>query len=600
VNNISRIVATNTRIKRELFNSSQILESRRLEASRRRENEDILEASKVSTSPAAGISFASRGSGGPLSRLLGFLGFITAGWIVENLPTWIFMGQEFISRIQTFGRSMYSMIGNMQLILQSFGSMLQNSFSAIVRLDFNEFTEGSVTRSFDELNSAIQGLGNDITETFSLFTTPLNESIETGEKAPALDEQQPDIMFPDISQEGGGIQRISSIISKAETGGRYTAYAGDRGKGDPSITRMTLSQIRQKYGDWNTAVGAYQFMPGTAIGLTKQMGLDPNKTVFTSEFQDRLNQFHLKQMGYEDFRSGKISQTEYGRRIAQQYRALPDPRTGATYADQYSRYNRATVSLNEFNAALKGSKETTTAVSSRPAVVQPAPMIVTSGYGWRWGRQHQGIDLAPKTGKVEGTPVIIKKGGTVNYAYIGSGNMGMILITHDDGTQSRYLHVNNFKVKKGEKVQSGQTIANLAGMGAPGIGNATGPHLHFEYYASTSAPPSDPAGVYQSYVSLGGKVIGSPPKPLDPTQPSRPPAAQISQQSPSQQPAANAAAMTPERKGSQVMFIDATQQQVPQVSYPSMQQPAYTPTTTEFNLLNNFIKKKLLLDLAYT
>jgi len=57
--------------------------------------------------------------------------------------------------------------------------------------------------------------------------------------------------------------------------------------------------------------------------------------------------------------------------------------------------------------------------------------------------------------------------------------------------------------------------------------------------------------------------------------------------------------MTPERKGSQILFIDDTQPQQPQVSYPVQQQPSVTPTISEFKLLNNFIKNKLLLDLAY-
>ena len=595
VGNISRIIATNTRIKRDLFTRSQTLIARREEASQRREREDAVEAAQVSSSPARGFAFSSKSDKGPLGRLLGFLGFVTAGWIVENLPTWIFMGKEFVSRIQTFGRAMYDMVGNMQFIIKSFGDVLKNSFNAILRLDFDEFSEGSVAQSFDELNLAVQGLGDDITETFRLFTTPLTEALETGEQAPGLGEDRQETMFPSSTQDRGGIESISKFIAKAESGGRYTAYAGDRGRGDQAITTMTLTQLRQKYGDYNTAVGAYQFMPGTAIGLAKQLGMDPNKTVFTPEIQDKLNQYHLKTMGYEQFRSGKLSQAEFGTRIAQQYRALPDPRTGRTYADQYARNNAATVSLSEFNIVLTGSKGQAKSTSSTSAVVQPAQTMVTSGYGWRWGRMHKGVDIVPKQGKVEGTPVILRKGGVIEYAYIDGTNMGMVLVTHDDGTQSRYLHVNNFKVKKGQRVQAGQTIAHLAAMGAPGIGNATGPHLHFEYYQSTSSSYSDPTSVYKNYVALGGKVLNTPDQPLDPTQPSRQSTAQISPQS-RQQPGA---AMTPERKGSQIMIIDDTKPQVSQASYPSAPQPSYTPTISEFKLLNNFIKNKLLIDLAY-
>ncbi|NBP59394.1 hypothetical protein EBU71_23125 [bacterium] len=297
----------------------------------------------------------------------------------------------------------------------------------------------------------------------------------------------------------------------------------------------------------------------------QRSGLKPTD-MFSPENQDKLGLAVLKSQGIGAWTVGGSRYTAAETAIIKQAQ-----RTPVTYAP------------------------TSSTKSSTSAVVQPSQTMLTSGYGWRWGRMHMGVDIVPKQGKVEGTPVILRKGGVVEYAYIGSGNMGQVLITHDDGTQSRYLHVNNFKVKKGQRVQAGQTIAHLAAMGAPGIGNATGPHLHFEYYQSTSSSYSDPTSVYKNYVALGGKVLNTPDQPLDPTQPSRQSTAQISPQS-RQQPAS---AMTPERKGSQIMIIDDTQPQVSQVSYPSAQQPSYTPTISEFKLLNNFIKNKLLIDLAY-
>lgn len=557
VNNISKIIGTNTRIKRELFANSAIINSRRREASKRQELEDQLESSKVSTTPSRGLAFAGRSDKGPLGRLLGFLGFITAGWIVENLPTWIFMGQEFITRIQIFGRSMYNMVNNMKLIIESFGSVLKNSFNAILTLDFDEFSDGSVTQSFDELNLAVQGLGNEITETFRLFTTPLNESVETGEQAPALDEERPDTMFPPAGQ--GGIESISKFIAKAESGGRYTAYAGDRGKGNQAITTMTLTQLRQKYGDYNTAVGAYQFMPGTAIGLAKQLGMDPNKTVFTPEVQDKLNQYHLKTMGYEQFRSGKLSQREFGTRIAQQYRALPDPRTGRTYADQYASGNRATVSLPEFNTVLMGSK------SQIPISQQPSGKggkIVEYLTGDRTHRRYRADHAAGNYhdhvafDSQETRDAAIKwlrgKGWVVGSIDTGKHAEGSFHYSNQAFDIPFYPNQSKKGVSddaRGETALSSRLRADLI------AGGFSGPQL-----AGTAAKPE----------------IAAPPSRM-----------------------AQPAAMTPERKGSQIIFIDDTQPQAPQVSYPSQQQPSATPTISEFKLLNNFIKNKLLLDLAY-
>ncbi len=582
VNNISRIVATNTRIKRELFNSSQILESRRLEASRRRENEDILEASKVSTSPAAGISFASNSSGGPLSRLLGFLGFITAGWIVENLPTWIFMGQEFISRIQTFGRSMYSMIGNMQLILQSFGSMLQNSFSAIVRLDFNEFTEGSVTRSFDELNSAIQGLGNDITETFSLFTTPLNESVETGEKAPALDEQQPDTMFPEIPQEGtpsrvtGTMKQALDIISGPESGGSYNAMnqgtIGDnivgstlnsKSKIGKNLTDMTIGEVIQRqqwlmnkknpqisdYGVY--AAGRYQFIPNTLPGVVKSAGLTLQDK-FSPENQDLMASALLKQRGIQPWTVGGSRYSAKEMEIIERARREP-----VTYASSST---------------------------SKPQIKQVPVTPINPMIGDRLGagRGHQGVDLQVPMG----TPLRAISDGVIVDSDYESGWGNFLVMKDNLGIYHLYGHMQD-GYKRGGPVKKGEVIGKV-GMS----GRTTGPHLHWEagtgWNKSQLLGRFDALNKYSKYAPFNTQASKDG-KTETPAQISAP----LSQRQP-------AAAMTPERKGSQVMIIDDTQQQVPQVSYPSIQQPAYAPTTTEFNLLNNFIKKKLLLDLAYT
>jgi murein DD-endopeptidase MepM/ murein hydrolase activator NlpD len=246
------------------------------------------------------------------------------------------------------------------------------------------------------------------------------------------------------------------------------------------------------------------------------------------------------------------------------------------------------------------STQTSSSSSPRSAVVQPSQMLITSGYGWRWGRQHMGIDVVPKEGTVPGTPVIVLKSGTVEQAYISSSNMGIVLITHDDGTQSRYLHVNNFKVKPGQKIQAGQTIAYLAAMGAPGIGNATGPHLHFEYYTSKTSSYSDPTSVYKNYVSLGGKVLTTPSQPLDSKQQSREPAAEITQ-TPSQQSGQQLAQqITPERKAQDIVAIIPNQQvqSTPQMGYqPPISMMKSGPSMT--TVLNNFMKQKLLLELAY-
>lgn len=97
---------------------------------------------------------------------------------------------------------------------------------------------------------------------------------------------------------------------------------------------------------------------------------------------------------------------------------------------------------------------------------------VTSQFGTRWGRAHEGVDLTAPIG----TPVFAADGGEVVYAGArvrGYGNM--IVLRHADDLMTVYAHNSVLLVKVGDRVASGQRLA-LSGQS----GHATGPHLHFE------------------------------------------------------------------------------------------------------------------------
>ena len=103
--------------------------------------------------------------------------------------------------------------------------------------------------------------------------------------------------------------------------------------------------------------------------------------------------------------------------------------------------------------------------------VFPYKGIKTSGYGWRWGRPHTGIDIALKTGD----PVYAAFDGVVRVAKYNGGYGNMVLIRHYNNLETLYGHMSAIKVKVGQKVKAGDII----GLGGS-TGNSTGPHLHFE------------------------------------------------------------------------------------------------------------------------
>ena len=106
--------------------------------------------------------------------------------------------------------------------------------------------------------------------------------------------------------------------------------------------------------------------------------------------------------------------------------------------------------------------------------VWPAQGVFTSGYGWRWGRMHKGIDVANNVG----TPIVAVQAGRITFAGWDDGGYGYLVeITHEDGTLTRYAHHSRLMVREGDEVQQGQTIGLMGS-----TGRSTGPHLHFEIH----------------------------------------------------------------------------------------------------------------------
>jgi murein DD-endopeptidase MepM/ murein hydrolase activator NlpD len=100
-----------------------------------------------------------------------------------------------------------------------------------------------------------------------------------------------------------------------------------------------------------------------------------------------------------------------------------------------------------------------------------APRI-TSLFGTRWGRMHEGIDLTAPIG----TPVYAAAAGEVVYAgSVVRGYGNMVVLKHESDLMTVYAHNSVLLVKVGDRVGFGQRVA-LSGQS----GRATGPHVHFE------------------------------------------------------------------------------------------------------------------------
>ncbi|MBK5251394.1 MAG: M23 family metallopeptidase [Peptostreptococcaceae bacterium] len=96
---------------------------------------------------------------------------------------------------------------------------------------------------------------------------------------------------------------------------------------------------------------------------------------------------------------------------------------------------------------------------------------VTSEFGWRWGRRHEGIDIGMSTR----TSVRAADGGVITFAGYRSGYGYIVIIDHGANMETRYAHLSKLLVGAGDRVYKDEQIA-LSG----NTGVSTGPHLHFE------------------------------------------------------------------------------------------------------------------------
>lgn len=103
--------------------------------------------------------------------------------------------------------------------------------------------------------------------------------------------------------------------------------------------------------------------------------------------------------------------------------------------------------------------------------VQMVTGRVSSGFGGRWGRSHNGIDIAAPIG----TPIRAPLPGKVVASGPASGFGMWVRVRHDDGTITTYGHVSRSLVRVGEQVAAGEEIAEVGNRG-----RSTGPHLHME------------------------------------------------------------------------------------------------------------------------
>jgi murein DD-endopeptidase MepM/ murein hydrolase activator NlpD len=631
-NRIAELIENRTKVKSDIFRRGTILRSRRQEASKRQEMEDEIEAGKIDASSPGGRNlFASRLTGGFLSRILNTIGALGIGWLVNNLPTWIAMGTEFIARIRKTGELIGGFVGNIVNLIRGFGNAITSLASNLARFDLFD-TSGKVQSAFDELNFTIENMGNQLQEGFKMLLTPLSEGIESGQDAPGLGQDRPETLYPDVdtgSGSGGGgrwkplLDIIASVESSTDRKNNgYDAQNGAPRGVRPGLSKMTIGEIARTAPG---ASGRYQQMPQFLLGRAKAAGFNEN-TVFSPQVQDVLAIKQIEGRGGNTWLAGRMPTETFMQGLSQEWAALPNAYGSFYYKNQSSslRPERIKSALDQVK---KGSATPSTNinVTGMPTAFQPAQIQqgrrfrggenvtgsvgrgvsyvqITDAFGARGG-SHKGVDIAAPSGTyiaLRYDSEVVASGWYGDYGYL------IDLWVPSLGVQLRFAHLLQ-KPSVNSRIPAGISFARVGS-----TGRSTGPHIHFEFDTKKGSSRYGGAGDPSPYVSallltktpnqgsftvpevsatpqIAPRSLATSPSPITPAQ--FIPRGELTE-------AERLAAEYTQRKGNKVYLVQTTAPTGPKMISGSRDR-GITQTISEFDLVNNFMKNKLLLDLAY-
>ena len=110
-----------------------------------------------------------------------------------------------------------------------------------------------------------------------------------------------------------------------------------------------------------------------------------------------------------------------------------------------------------------------------------SPFMIVSGFAWRGGAFHRGIDIVVSHGY--GSPIYAIADGVVTKTGTGTKEGQYIEVKHSDNLYSQYMHLSKIGVKVGQKVSRQQRIGSMGNSGK----GVTGTHLHLGIW--TGGPP---------------------------------------------------------------------------------------------------------------
>lgn len=370
-----------------------------------------------------------------MDRMLGFVGYVSAGWILSNLPTWISLGRQFAGRTILASKILSDYYDEGLEVILDLNKVFSSTFNNLLNFDFTD-SSNLVRDSLSELTSSIESLSVGLGSAFEVFLKPFGY-------VPPLNQPSP---YPDAygnptipTSPGGPLQNratkgtkeqkaLLDAISFAEgTTKSYGVVSGGAVNKNLEAGKLTVQQVidlgntYKRLGSqhkWSGATGRYQFMPPTLSGLVQRGQLKSNE-LFTPEKQDEAAIMLIERRGVSaNMLKQQGMSVVVSDLLAPEFASFPYSPTGKSYYNQS--FKPLPLIQKAYQKSLGSQTTPVTTTSQAPSNVLlnlPSPAAaLTNLVNLLTGRPQQkplsGANLTPLSGLGVNIPVTPFKAGS--------------------------------------------------------------------------------------------------------------------------------------------------------------------------------------------
>lgn len=624
IKKISNILSDKTKSNKRISENIMRYRKRRIENDRRAiAQNELLTFSSLKTLGSSSVRSAARTvstaqvGGSFLSRIVQFAGFVTTGWLLNNMPTWIAGARELSNRIQSLNSTFTGFVDNIWEMISDIGRISTALFENMKTFDLTD-SSYRVRTSMTGLIDTLDNMGDQIKEAFSVLTEPFMNVPPLGTEAgpgayPDVKPEQPSQPSPSggnadfwtlvaiASREDGDPQGQADVAQSIYNRAKSGAYGSSNirelitaeNQYEPTWQRPKQGQRGKPNPEWfqiNDAKSAAK-ASGFSEGAIKSVAAN----ITNPSLQKNAAEFV---QGRTDFK-GANSRFPGGiqRKPGDNYFGWQYNYKGTTIASVPNLGVSPGTSSSPSTAKPSPSPEISQKSDTTPTrTIKP---IITSRYGeQREKRRHGGTDLATNYGT---SVTAVADGKIIETGWENGWGYFLVYRENKSGLYHLYGHMPKGSYKTSGDVKRGEIIGKVGASG-----RTTGPHLHWEVGKSWNGiigGKFDPLTIYSSSAPFSTSSQPTPSTPLLPSSPTSQVTSDVGIQ-----PSSTDADLLSEilksanlaTKRQDIVLINDLQPLPTQMPGVVVRSGGTTTTgMSEGDMVNRFIKNKLLLDLNY-